>query len=163
MQRNVLVLLALAILMVGGFVLYAKKSQNKPAESITNPQQVQETTTPSALPMEADAKNILLSTQNESGETGVVSLVEKEGKVLVVINVMGTPEDVPQPAHIHSGACPVPGEVVHPLTNVLNGKSETTIETTMDELLKKMPLVVNIHKSTKESSVYVACGDFPKN
>ena len=159
MRRNVLVLLILAILVVGGFVLYAKKSQNGAVGSTATPGQAQETTTPSALPMEASAKNVLLSVQNDSGETGVASLVEKDGKLLVVLNVMGTPEDVPQPAHIHSGSCPTPGEVIHPLSNVLNGKSETTLDTTMAELLKKMPLVVNIHKSVKEAKSYVACGN----
>lgn len=158
--RNLLILAALVLIAVGGFVVYSQKSQAPAPASIPTPEAiVEETDTPSALPLEENSIDIKLSPQSDSSETGVVSLVEKDGKVRVVINMLGTPIDVPQPAHIHTGKCPTPGDVKYPLTNVLNGKSETTIGTTIEDLRKMMPLVVNVHKSTTEASAYVACGD----
>ena len=164
MQRNLLILILLTILGLGGFVMYVMRSNVNPGQNQEAAQQTQEQTgVPSALPLEPEAINITLSAQSDSGETGVASLVEKDGKVLVVLNVMGTPIDVEQPAHIHLGACPTPGKVEFPLANVLNGRSETTIDTTMADLKKMLPLAINIHKSEEEAKVYVACGDFPSN
>lgn len=145
--------------------MYSRRSQIAvPTPSSTSSEAVggEQSTVPSALPLDENVLDIKLSVQNESGETGVASLVEKDGKVLVVLNLLGTPIDVPQPAHIHAGSCPTPGKVEYPLTNVLNGRSETTIDTTMAELKKMVPLAVNVHKSTTEAGVYVACGDFPR-
>ena len=100
-----------------------------------------------------------LRTQNKSGETGVMSLVDVNGKVEVSIVMTNAPTDAPQPAHIHAGSCPTPGAVKYPLTSVVNGKSETVLDVSLDELLLGLPLVVNVHKSSSEANVYVACGD----
>ena len=163
MRRNLLVLILLTVLGLGGFVFYVLKSQKPAGNQQAAGAAPEQPSTPSALPLEADAINITLTPQNDSGETGVASLVEKDGKVLVVLNVMGTPIDIEQPAHIHTGFCPNPGEVEFPLTSVLNGRSETTIDTTMANLKKMLPLAINVHKSEEEAKVYVACGDFPSN
>lgn len=101
---------------------------------------------------------VTLAQQNDSGEEGTVDLVEENGQVKVTINLSGVPE-TDQPAHIHAGACPEPGAVVYPLTNVVNGTSETMVDTTMAQLQAQMPLAVNVHKSADEVSTYVACGD----
>ncbi len=102
---------------------------------------------------------VTLAEQNASGESGTAKLWEKDGKVVVAIKVTGEPEGADQPAHIHVGACPNPGAVLHPLTNVVDGKSETTLNTTLAELEAKGPLAINLHKSAAESKVYIACGD----
>ncbi|HET6263108.1 MAG TPA: hypothetical protein VFG99_12850, partial [Chloroflexia bacterium] len=46
----------------------------------------------------------------------------------------------------------------YPLSSVVNGKSETEVAVSMDEL-SKGEYAINIHKSATEASVYVACGD----
>lgn len=102
---------------------------------------------------------VSLAAQNDSGETGTATLTEKDGKVSVTVNVANAPEGVPQPAHIHSGACPTPGPVVYPLTNVVNGMSETVLDVDMATLRQGLPLAVNVHKSAAEVQVYVSCGD----
>lgn len=159
MRRNLSVLTVLTLIGLGGFIFYVTKSLVKKEDKLPQVQVQEQSGTPSALPLESNAINVLLASQNESGETAVASLVEKDGKVLVVLNVMGTPIDIPQPAHIHLGACPTPGKVEYPLTNVLNGLSETLLDTSMEDLKKNLPLAINIHKSENEIKDYVACGD----
>lgn len=104
-------------------------------------------------------KVIQLSEQNESSESGTATLTESEGKVVVSLNLNSAPSDIPQPAHIHSGACPDVGAVAYPLTNVVNGVSVTTLDVTMADLAAKQPLAINVHKSVPEASVYISCGD----
>lgn len=102
---------------------------------------------------------VVLDTQNKSGESGTVTLKEMNGKVQVSLNLVGAPKGVVQPAHIHVGACPTPGDVKYPLTSVVDGKSETTLDVSLGDLLKQLPLAVNVHKSVAQSKVYVACGN----
>jgi hypothetical protein len=65
----------------------------------------------------------------------------------------------PQPAHIHKGTCanldPVPA---FPLTNAVNGMSDTTVSVGWAELAKG-GYAINVHKSAAEVSTYVSCGD----
>lgn len=105
------------------------------------------------------ATNISLSSQNNSGQSGTATLAEENGKVKVTINVSGGNFTNPQPAHIHLGSCPKPGEVLYPLQDVVNGKSTTTLNVTMKELKAKGALAINIHKSADEVSFYTACGN----
>lgn len=106
-----------------------------------------------------DTVTIPLSAQNDSGETGTVILTEENGKVTVRINTLGYPKDTTQPAHIHVGECPEVGAVKYPLTSLVNGSSETSLDVTFDQLKNELPLGINIHKSTSEAKVYTACGD----
>ncbi len=106
------------------------------------------------------AKTIALNTQNSSGQQGTATLTEVNGKVKVVLNLSGGSFTAAQPAHIHVGSCPTPGAVKYPLTNVMNGRSETILTVPMDELMKSSDkLAINIHKSATESQIYTACGN----
>jgi len=100
-----------------------------------------------------------LSEQNSSGESGTATLTEENNQTIVSIGMTGFQENVSQPAHIHIGSCPDVGSVTYPLTNVLNGESETILNVTLDQLEGELPLAINVHKSTEEASVYVSCGD----
>jgi hypothetical protein len=108
---------------------------------------------------EIDEIMINLTRQNDSGEFGTATLTEEDGQVIVTLNLVGVPQNVSQPAHIHNGSCPDVGGVKYPLTNVLNGESETTINVTFDQLEDELPLAINVHRSVENASVYVACGD----
>jgi LPXTG-motif cell wall-anchored protein len=102
--------------------------------------------------------NVTLTEQNGSGQNGVAVLTEQDGRLMVSIDISGGTE-TPQPAHIHRGTCanldPAPA---YPLSNVVNGKSETTLEVGMTAL-QGGEFAINVHKSAAEASVYVACGD----
>jgi hypothetical protein len=106
-------------------------------------------------------KTVTLMTQGNLGQDGTAVLTEmKDGKVNVVLNMKGGTFTQSQPAHIHVGSCPNPGAVKYPLTNVINGKSETTLNVNMDTLLKSSDkLAVNVHKSGAEPQIYTACGN----
>lgn len=100
-----------------------------------------------------------LTAQNDSGQNGTLTMTETDGKVTAVLALTGGEFTAPQPAHIHTGACPNPGAVKWPLTNVVNNASTTTLDVSLAELRAAGALAVNVHKSAQESSVYTACGD----
>jgi hypothetical protein len=101
---------------------------------------------------------VTMTEQNNSGQNGVAVLTEQNGRLMVSLEISGGTA-TPQPAHIHRGTCanldPAPA---YPLTSVVNGKSETTLDIGMSAL-QGGQFAVNVHKSGAEASVYVACGD----
>lgn len=103
--------------------------------------------------------SVALSEQNKSGESGTATLTEVNGKVNVTLTLTGAPANVTQPAHIHVGPCPDVGAVKYALAFPVNGKSETELNVTLDQLRSELPLVINVHKSGAEANVYVSCGD----
>lgn len=156
----VILLIMLGLVGVGGGVVYVK-NKNK-AITVGSP-----TPTPTPTPvvspkgtMKAKTMTVKLDTQNNSKRTGEAVLTEIEGgKVKVILSVSGAPSGIVQPAHIHSGACPIPGAVKYPLTSVTNGASQTVLDVALEQLVAELPLAVNVHKSSTEAGVYVACGD----
>lgn len=111
------------------------------------------------LKMTSSSTAVVLTEQNGSGESGKARLEEIDGKVRVTLTVSDQPSGSIQPAHIHLGSCPTPGAVEHQLTSVQNDSSVSLLDTTLDELKAKLPLAINIHKSTTEMGAYVSCGD----
>ena len=47
----------------------------------------------------------------------------------------------------------------YPLSNVVNGVSETVLNVTFDQLLSERPLGINVHKSATELNISVASGN----
>ena len=78
----------------------------------------------------------------------------------------------PHPAHIHSGLCPTPGDVVAPLTDVappagdamgqgtaiVVGSSVTTVPIALSDIVGA-PHSINVHESQAAMDLYIACGD----
>lgn len=100
--------------------------------------------------------------RNVLDQSGTAILEDENGKVKVSISVNAA-DDKNQPVHIHSGVCPGVGQIIYPLNNVIDGKSVTTVNTSMSNLLAQLPLAVNLHKSPSELSVYTSCGDIIRN
>ena len=106
---------------------------------------------------------VRLGQQNNSGEAGVAYLYPQEdGKTKVSLKVKGGAKGVDQPAHIHTGSCAKIGEVTYPLNSTVSGVSETIINVSTEDLLKTVPLALNVHKSNSQSGTYVACGNIKK-
>lgn len=102
---------------------------------------------------------VKLDAQNNSGQAGTATFTEVDGKTKVVINMTPGSGGLAQPAHIHTGTCANIGGVRYPLSNVVDGRSETVLEPSVHFLHGLGQLAVNVHKSAPESSVYVACGN----
>jgi hypothetical protein len=107
---------------------------------------------------------ITLIDENGSGEDGSAQLTDMgDGTVKVELIMLNAPEGAEQPAHIHKGTCttldPSPA---FPLETVKEGKSTTTVKTTLADLTKEK-YAINVHKSVAEASVYVSCGNLPSS
>ena len=105
--------------------------------------------------------HVKLVEQNKSGQKGE-AIIKQTGTstVKVIVITTGKPSGVAQPAHIHLGACPAPGAVKYPLTDVGKGASQTEIQNlTFDDLLSGLPLAINVHKSSTAMKTYTSCGD----
>ncbi|MFA5954764.1 MAG: DUF4382 domain-containing protein [Patescibacteria group bacterium] len=99
---------------------------------------------------------------NNSGLSGTAKVEEDGDKVKVKIELRGGVSDLlasSKPAHIHLGSCPTVGGVKYALNPVVDGESETTVNTTLAELKAGLPLAINVHKSAEEIETYVACAD----
>ena len=142
-----LVLAIVVVVIVVGFLLMNRQT-SQPAPSPTPvPESIMKGMT------------VTLAEQNDSGESGTAVLKEVDGQVMVTLSLTGAPEGVSQPAHIHNGSCDNLGGIAYPLTNPMDGSSETMVDVTLDQLMSELPLVVNVHKSVSEAGVYVSCGD----
>lgn len=104
-----------------------------------------------------------LSPQNKSGESGTATLTKQsDTQTKVVLSVTGAPSGVSQPVHIHRGSCAkLDPKPAFPLSPLVNGKSETVVNASLDEL-GKGGYAINGHKSAQEVSTYVFCGDVKK-
>ncbi len=106
---------------------------------------------------------IELAAQGDSDESGTATITPAgEGKVKVVVEAENAPSEA-QPSHIHEGTCDKPNpQPKYPLSNVEDGKAESTVNTTLDDLQSE-DYYVNIHKSEADVGTVVACGDIPKS
>lgn len=107
----------------------------------------------------ADPLTLQLRVQNNSGQSGTAILTDLGNNTTKVVIDLGANSPAgPQPAHLHTGTCSNLGAVKYPLTNVANGKSETTVNVALSALLAE-PYAVNVHKSTTEAAIYVSCAE----
>jgi Cu/Zn superoxide dismutase len=105
----------------------------------------------------ADSVTVKLSPQNSSGESGTATLTKAGDKqTKVVLSVTGAPSEA-QPTHIHKGTCAkLDPKPAFPLSPVVGGKSETTVNASLDDLMKDH--AINGHKSAQDLKTYVFCG-----
>ena len=156
MNRNTLIIVVVLILVLLGIWFVANNNtQNTTQNTTVAPTQAMTEATPTPK----NEITIQLNEQNNSSESGTATLTEENGKVKVTLNIANTPNGVSQPAHIHVGSCPNPGDVKYPLTSVVNGVSETTLGVSLAELRALQPIAINVHKSAPEIKTYVSCGN----
>ena len=144
------VLLIVAIAIAGGAVYYFMGQQKE--GGVKTDEKMEEK-------MMEKSVQVSLMSQNNSGESGEAMITEVDGKAKVVLSLTGAPSGVSQPAHIHLKSCDDLGGVKYPLTNVVNGSSQTMLEVSIDEILSGRPVAINVHKSGAEAGIYVSCGD----
>lgn len=156
-KNTTYLILGLGVLAVIAFFGYRTLSSQAPVARA--PETAPLVTESPAASTPATTNTFTLNEQNTSGQSGTATLTEVSGKVMVTISLVGELATASEPAHIHLGACPEPGAVKFPLTNVVGGKSETTIATTLAELKTMGPLAINIHESQAKLTNYLTCGD----
>jgi len=101
-----------------------------------------------------------LVAQNNSSESGTATLLDGAKGLIVKLRLSGGSVD--QPAHIHKGTCEkLDPKPTYPLKTVHDGTSETTIPDVTLAMLAKGAYAINVHKSTTEVPIYVACGNLP--
>ena len=103
---------------------------------------------------------VTMNAENGSGQTGAATLTAMGLQTLVQINIAPGPGGVAQPVHIHSGRCPNVAAIVHVLSDVVNGRSTTLVNASLQELANGN-LAINAHKSALEIAISTSCGDIP--
>lgn len=105
----------------------------------------------------ADSLTVKLEPQNNSGESGTATLTKSGDKqTKVSLNVQGASGS--QPTHIHKGTCSnLDPKPAYPLSPVVNGKSETRVNASLDDLTHGY--AINGHKSPQDLKTYVFCGN----
>lgn len=106
---------------------------------------------------------VVLAELNDSGVSGVASLVAKGDQTQVSMSVVGVLGN--NPTHIHQGTCAdLDPNPQFPLTNIalpsstLTGVSDTLVDVPLADLLAT-PHLILIHKSQKDIGTYLACGN----
>lgn len=105
-----------------------------------------------------------LAAQNNSGETGTITITPTaDGKGSIVLVETKGQGALPQPVHVHHGPCALlVATPTYPLKTLEAGKSETTLAAVPVTELTNGQYAINVHKSTTEGNVYVACVDLAK-
>jgi hypothetical protein len=66
------------------------------------------------------------------------------------------------PAHIHGGSCDSGGGIVHPLDDVVDGSSVTTLMAVSLSDVTDGAHYINVHESAANLGTTIACGDIPE-
>lgn len=135
-------------------------TDNQDTDTGTSTEDMSTSTEPNIGPKEI---TIIMSDQNDSRQAGIAEITEVEGRAKVILQLAGGPNNISQPAHIHDGTCQILGAVKYPLTTARNGVSETILPVSFDDLISKLPLAINIHKSLSETDIDMSCGDIRAN
>ena len=158
--------LAVAAIAVGLIALTACQSEETPTVAPTSTTAIPTATTAAtavvASPSSTPTGQVMVTLRGlgeaTTTQAGTATLVPMGEKTQVNIDVKAGPTGVEQPIHIHSGPCDRLGGIVHPLNNVVNGKSTTEVNATLASIVSGS-LAINLHKSTTEIAVYTTCGD----
>ena len=106
-----------------------------------------------------DEVTINLNEFESSGQTGTATLTAAGEQTTVSIAIDGDPLSPSQPAHIHEGTCDeLTPEPAFGLPNVVDGASETTVDTSLDSLTSGT-YAINLHMSDEDLAIYTSCGN----
>ncbi len=112
-----------------------------------------------SLKLKSEGEVVLLNEISKSGIKGSAKISEEDKKAKVVINLVGVKSEDDIYMHIHKGRCPNVSEIIYDLNSLINGSSESKLEVSVKELIKRSPLAINIHKNEGKKEVVVSCGN----
>ncbi len=106
----------------------------------------------------------LLSAENNSGETGFISITPNAAGngITVNVSIAGEPAGGNQPMHIHTGQCgPTLGPVYKPLQNVVDGHSVSNVAGVSIDDLMRGTYAINVHRGPGPLAAppYVSCAN----
>jgi hypothetical protein len=166
---RLIALVAAALLLAGcggddaddavGEATSALTETSAPTETEEAAESLEDVLTEAEDALEDAALTLDLEEQNDSGIGGTVELSPtSEGRLEVEIELTGS-DGGPHPAHIHRGSCDdLDPDPAFPLEDVVDGRSETEVDVTTDELTAS-EYAVNVHESPENADTYVACAD----
>ncbi len=157
MNKNIVIAIVLGVVALLGIWWYMASQQAASDKMMMEKKAMEEKAMKEKDAMKSYA--VSMKEQNGSKQIGTATIADADGKAKVTVKVAAGAQGVAQPAHIHVGACPAPGAVAYPLSSVVNGMSETTLAISTTELMSKLPLAINVHKSKDEATTFVSCGD----
>jgi hypothetical protein len=150
----VLIIILSIVVIIGGLLFY---NRGEDSQTLSKNEILNDNPSPSATSFTVSIKG-----QGGSGLSGEAFFAEAgASSTRVSVKVKGLEEGAIHPAHIHSGSCAGLGEIAYVLDGIVASTTENIIPVTLDELIAKLPLALNIHKSEEELNVSVACGDVP--
>jgi hypothetical protein len=105
---------------------------------------------------------IVLKPIDNSGVSGTAVLTPLAGEHMQVTLQIDNAPPGALPAHIHFDTCANPSEIRFGLTNVVNGKSETTVSGSIAYLRRGHgKFSINVHRAEPDLPI-IACGDIPQ-
>lgn len=112
--------------------------------------------------MPQTALSIRLNPVEGSGASGTATLAPLDAThIKVTLELVNQPPG-DLPAHIHFDRCSNPSAIRFGLSNVVNGKSETVVDTPVAYLRRGHGLFsINVHKADPDLPI-IACGDIPQ-
>ncbi|HTE84500.1 MAG TPA: hypothetical protein VK821_07190, partial [Dehalococcoidia bacterium] len=120
---------------------------------------------PRILVAQGTPLTLTLGPGRDATQAGTVTITPQGDTMLIVVNMTE-----PNPAgngadqlnHIHMGKCPGVGAVQYPFTNIVNGKSTTTVNASLASVSDGNHSI-NVHQGTAApaSGIYTACVDIP--
>lgn len=108
-----------------------------------------------ALLVSPEGLTLRMRAQNAPSQFGSATLIADGSKTIVIVNV--TPGAAGQPMHIHSGTCDNLGGVSYGLTQLTNGRSESSVSVSLQALLDG-DFAINVHESGSNAGNYTSCG-----
>ncbi|MEK7148750.1 MAG: thioredoxin family protein [Patescibacteria group bacterium] len=166
MNKNTgMIIVAIAIVVIAAMIYTSKdrpESVSEMEKRIGTPGMM-EKTGDAMMKVDGMRKGIVVAMGelNNSKQSGKATLTDMGGKTKVMVEVASGVAGIPQPSHIHMGSCKAPGDVLYPLTAVVNGKAESVLDVSLETIGSKLPLLVMVHKSKDEAKIFVSCGDLP--
>ncbi|HTM68802.1 MAG TPA: hypothetical protein VL426_05915 [Candidatus Binatia bacterium] len=109
---------------------------------------------------EAEAKTtVTLRSIGNLGAAGTATIEAADDKTKVTINLTGAAGT--HPAFLRHGMCPNPGDAKYTLTNVVDGKSTTTLDAKLADVMGSEQLAIDVRGSATDLASILVCGDLP--
>ncbi len=135
------VIVCLLLVLASGVFVYLKPQLFSGKSSVTP--------TPAPVSSDSEVRNLdlQLSGKDDAKLSGKVSLNNVDGKAKVVIELTNAAKDSKQSAALYQGTCDTYTDLVFELQPLSDGKSETLLTVSTQNVLDRSPLVVVVTKS----------------